>query len=62
MGTSNVRSAVGVAGKLIIGRPKESTLDTGVGISSMLGTGMVNGGGPVIVGNPIDSGFIEGRD
>lgn len=60
IGTPKVGSAVGVAGKLTIGRPKESTLDGVVGTKSMLGTGTENGGGPVIAGNPIEDEVSEG--
>lgn len=59
-GTSKVKSAVSAVGNLIIGRPKESTLDRGTRISSLLGIGMENGGGPVIVGNTIDRKVSEG--
>ena len=61
VGISKIGSAVGVAGKVIIGSPKESTLEGGVGIISMLGAGMENGGGPVIVGNAIEGRPIDGR-
>lgn len=54
--------AVGVAGKLIIGRPKESTLGGVAGTMSMLGVGMKNGGGPVIVGISINEKLSEGID
>ena len=48
---------VGIAGKLIIGRPKESRLGAAVGSSpSTPGGGMEKGGGPVIEGNnPVES-------
>ena len=61
VGMSKIGSAVGVAGKVIIGRPKASTLDGGVGIMSTLGSGMENGGGPVIAGNPIEGKLSDGR-
>lgn len=61
VGISKIGSAVGVAGKVMIGRPKESTLDGGVGIMSRLGSGMENGGGPVIAGNPVEGKPSDGR-
>lgn len=61
VGTANIGSAVGVAGKLTIGRPKESTLDGVIGTKSMLGTGTKNGGGSVIAVNPIEEEVSEGR-
>ncbi len=61
VGVSKIGSAVGVAGKVMIGSPKESTLDGGVGIISMPGAGMENGGGPVVVGNATGGKLVDGR-
>lgn len=60
MGIPKIGSAVGVAGKLTIGRPKESTLDVVIGTMSMLGTGTENGGESVIAVNPIEDEVSEG--
>ena len=46
---------------MTIGRPKESTPGGAVGISSMTGNGMENGGGPVIAGNLVEGKVSEGR-
>ena len=62
VGMLKIGRAVGVAGKLIIGRPKESTLGGVAGTMSMLGVGMENGGGPVIVGISINGKLSEGMD
>lgn len=61
VGISKIGRPVGVGGKVIIGRPKESTMDGGVGIESRLGIGMENGGGPVIAGNPTEGMLRDGR-
>lgn len=61
VGIPKIGSAVGVAGKLTIGRPKESTPDGVIGIRSMLGTGTENGGGSVTAANPIEYEVSEGR-
>ena len=62
VGILKIGRAVGVAGKLIIGRPKESTAGGVGGTMSMLGVGMKNGGGPVIVGISIEGKLSEGMD
>ena len=61
VGIPKIGSAVGVAGKPTIGRPKESTPDGMVGIRSMLGTGTENGGGSVTAVKPIKYEVSEGR-
>ena len=62
VGTPKIGSPVGVAGKLMIGRPKESTLGATVGSPSMLGGGMEKGGGLVIIGMVVESDGSGGRD
>ncbi len=62
MGTANIGSAVGVEGKLTIGRPKELTADGVVGSRSRLGNGMENGGGPAMEGIPVEDKVVEERD
>lgn len=61
VGIPKIGSAVGVAGKPTIGRPKESTLEGVIGTESMLGTGTENGGGSVTAVNPIEDEVSEGR-
>ena len=61
VGTPKIGSPVGVAGKLMIGRPKESTLGATVGSPSMLGGGMEKGGGLVIIGVVVGSGGRDGE-
>ena len=61
-GVLKMGRAVGVAGKLMIGRPKESALGGVIGIISMVGDGMTNGGGPVIVGGAIDDKLRGGTE
>ena len=61
-GIARSGGSVGVAGKLIMGRPNESTGGGSVGSISMLGDGMINDGGPVIEGISIEDNVTEGRD
>lgn len=58
-GTSRSSTAVGVVGTLISGRPKESTLDAGITISSMTGIGIDDGGAPVMVGRAIEGRLMS---
>lgn len=62
VGMLKIGSGVGFPGNVMIGRPKESTLDGGVGIASMLGAGIESDGGPVIVGSPVEGKLSGGRD
>lgn len=62
VGILKIGSAVGVAGKLIIGSPKELTMGGAVGIESILGNGMESGGGPVVAGSPIEGILTGGSD
>ena len=61
-GIAKTRGLVGVAGKLSIGRPNESTGGGSVGSISMLGDGMINDGGPVIEGVPNEDKVTEERN
>ena len=62
VGILKIGSAVGVAGKLIIGSSKELTMGGAVGIESILGNGMESGGGPVVAGSPIEGILTSGSD
>lgn len=62
VGIPKIGSPVGVAGKLIIGRPKESTIGAAVGSPSMLGGGMEKGGGLVIIGKVVESEGSGAKD
>ena len=61
-GMAKTRGPVGVAGKLNMGRPNESTGAGSVGSKmSMLGEGMRSDGSPVIDDCSIEDRLIEGR-
>lgn len=60
LGIEKIGTAVDVGKGPMIGRRKEPTLGEVVGISSMLGAGMDNGGSGMILDSPVDCSVSEG--